>query len=515
MTSASGGDRRAGLRDRLAIDPNVPGKNQRARAFARRRRARVRRAACRGESPFFNSCAADDPAGDGRQLAGEPGALSSAASARGRRTRPPGAATRRGRRAPGRSACRRRHPCRRSCRDPLDALDVQDVVDDLERESDLGARSDRRPPSARLGRAAHDRAGEQPTRGSARRSCACAFRAAPSPSSARAGSGRAQIERLPADHAGTHRRLRRRSPTRASLRAAQFVAATSGPRRLAREQRERFGQQRVAGEDRHAFAEDDVGRRPAPPQRVVVHRRQIVVHERIGVDHLERARRRHRERERRVRRPGRWRCGDRFGGRRARAAAAAACRRRAGCSASPRRRSAAARRPGRAGRNVSLERLLDRWRRARSTAARRVRVVAASPRFVALVDVGVERRRARASVSPRSLRISTRRSASSSLRVAEARQLHAALEELERLFEREVAVLELLDDRLELGDRRFKILDCRVGHFLISSAISCSAQLQLSSQRPVPVASAFSLSNSILPTIATPNPSPGALRELP
>ena len=45
-----------------------------------------------------------------------------------------------------------------------------------------------------------------------------------------------------------------------------------------------FGQQRVAGKDRHALAEDDVRRRPPPAQRVVVHGRQIVVHERVGVD---------------------------------------------------------------------------------------------------------------------------------------------------------------------------------------------------------------------------------------
>src|SRR5262249_7773304 len=43
--------------------------------------------------------------------------------------------------------------------------------------------------------------------------------------------------------------------------------------------------------------------------------------------------------------------------------------------------------------------------------------------------------------------------------VAEPRELHAALVEGERLLEREVAILELLHDRLELGDRRLEILD--------------------------------------------------------
>src|SRR5438874_1613747 len=39
------------------------------------------------------------------------------------------------------------------------------------------------------------------------------------------------------------------------------------------------------------------------------------------------------------------------------------------------------------------------------------------------------------------------------LRVAEARELHAALVELQRLLEREVALFELLDDGFELRDR--------------------------------------------------------------
>jgi hypothetical protein len=44
------------------------------------------------------------------------------------------------------------------------------------------------------------------------------------------------------------------------------------------------------------------------------------------------------------------------------------------------------------------------------------------------------------------------------LRVAEARELDAALVERQRLLEREVAFLELLDDRFELGDRRARSL---------------------------------------------------------
>jgi hypothetical protein len=49
-------------------------------------------------------------------------------------------------------------------------------------------------------------------------------------------------------------------------------------------------QEGVAGEDRHRLAEDRVARRAPAPEVVVVHRRQVVVHERVGVDHLERAR---------------------------------------------------------------------------------------------------------------------------------------------------------------------------------------------------------------------------------
>ena len=48
--------------------------------------------------------------------------------------------------------------------------------------------------------------------------------------------------------------------------------------------------QRVAGEDRHRFAEDDVAGRTAAAQRIVVHRGQIVMDQRIGVDDFDRRR---------------------------------------------------------------------------------------------------------------------------------------------------------------------------------------------------------------------------------
>src|SRR5262245_46984598 len=49
-------------------------------------------------------------------------------------------------------------------------------------------------------------------------------------------------------------------------------------------------------------------------------------------------------------------------------------------------------------------------------------------------------------------------------RVTEARKLYAAFVERERLLERQVALLELLHDRLELGNSGFEILDRRIEH---------------------------------------------------
>src|SRR2546428_8716251 len=49
-------------------------------------------------------------------------------------------------------------------------------------------------------------------------------------------------------------------------------------------------------------------------------------------------------------------------------------------------------------------------------------------------------------------------------RVTEARELDAALVERQRLLERQVALFELLDDRLELGNGGLEIFDRCVGH---------------------------------------------------
>src|SRR5262249_46317800 len=64
-------------------------------------------------------------------------------------------------------------------------------------------------------------------------------------------------------------------------------------------------------------------------------------------------------------------------------------------------------------------------------------------------------------------------------RVAEPRELDAALVQRERLLEGEVALLELLDDRLELGDRRLEILDGRVGHEVFVTLASISPRLKV------------------------------------
>src|SRR5476649_1468653 len=65
------------------------------------------------------------------------------------------------------------------------------------------------------------------------------------------------------------------------------------------------------------------------------------------------------------------------------------------------------------------------------------------------------------------------------LRMAEARELDAALVQRERLLEREVALFELLDDRFELGDRRFEVLDGWVGHSAFVTLASIAPRLKV------------------------------------
>ena len=89
---------------------------------------------------------------------------------------------------------------------------------------------------------------------------------------------------------------------------------------------ERLGVEPVAGQDRDVLAVDLVVRRAAAAQVVVVHRREVVVDERVGVDELDRGGEREDARRRPGRSRGRWR---------ARAPAGCACRPPAASSASP------------------------------------------------------------------------------------------------------------------------------------------------------------------------------------
>ena len=74
------------------------------------------------------------------------------------------------------------------------------------------------------------------------------------------------------------------------------------PRRPLRQHVERQRLQRIAGQDRRAFVERLVAGRPAAAQVVVVHRRQVVVDQAVGVDQLDRGGRRVERLERRAER---------------------------------------------------------------------------------------------------------------------------------------------------------------------------------------------------------------------
>ena len=212
---------------------------------------------------------------------------------------------------------------------------VEDVVDDLEHDAELR----REAPVRDCGRSAQPLQGQHARRPSAAIS-------APVFSSCRWRSSTARG--LAAPRRGTGRRpcrRRRRRPT--SSRTAASTLAGS-PVLLGQRQAQRLGEQAVAGEDRDVLAVGHVAGRLAAAQLVVVHRRQVVVDQRVGVDHLDRGRQRQHLLGRRARAPRRSR---------GRAPGGCACRRRAASSASPpraarcpaRRRSAASRgsrRPG-------------------------------------------------------------------------------------------------------------------------------------------------------------------------
>ena len=123
--------------------------------------------------------------------------------------------------------------------------------------------------------------------------------------SLRIGRDRREIDRLPSNHADGAGRMRD------GLDDAQLAGDDEGiaTRGRACEEMKRLGQQSVARQDGHAFSGDDVQRGPAASHGVVVHRGQVVVDERVGVNQFDGARRwaepgcgRHRQR---LRSPGR------------------------------------------------------------------------------------------------------------------------------------------------------------------------------------------------------------------
>jgi hypothetical protein len=102
----------------------------------------------------------------------------------------------------------------------------------------------------------------------------------------------ATADGLPADHARHARGTGDEGHRRQLPRRQRTVPIVDG---LPGEQAEGLGEQAVAGENRHALAELHVRRRSPAPHRVVVHRRQIVVDERVGVDQLDGTRGRERQ----------------------------------------------------------------------------------------------------------------------------------------------------------------------------------------------------------------------------
>jgi len=95
-------------------------------------------------------------------------------------------------------------------------------------------------------------------------------------------AGGIDVQRLAAAHAG------RAGGMGQGLQARH---AQCRRQRCIGQQAERTGLQGVAGEDRGGFVEGDVGGGLATAQGIVVHRRQVVVHQRVGVDQFHRHRR--------------------------------------------------------------------------------------------------------------------------------------------------------------------------------------------------------------------------------
>ena len=92
----------------------------------------------------------------------------------------------------------------------------------------------------------------------------------------------AQVKELPADHS---------VDTRGRSEFGDDAESRRRPARLPlSDEADGLGEQRVARQDRRVLAERAVARRPPAAQVVVVHRRQVVVDQRVGVDQLKRGR---------------------------------------------------------------------------------------------------------------------------------------------------------------------------------------------------------------------------------
>ena len=180
---------------------------------------------------FFNWLRAMTQRAIAAQLTAEAGARRAIVDARASTHARRAAAIRRGRRATDRSACRRRHPCRRSCRVAPTHLRRRGCRRRSERRGRARRRSASTADDHGLVRAGHDRACDGRRRGSARRSCARASRAATSRSSGVAPGRRGlEIERLAADHAAAPGRFGDDADHAGAVRSAERRRTPSRPR---------------------------------------------------------------------------------------------------------------------------------------------------------------------------------------------------------------------------------------------------------------------------------------------
>ena len=192
---------------------------------------------------------------------------------------------------------------------------VEDVVDDLEEQAELGGEGAVRTELGALGAGQHGAAGDG------------GLDQAPGLE----GVQDAQVvvvARLARRRPCTGRRPYRARPWRGRPRRRRPGAPRPSPSCVDEQQVEGLGEEAVAGEDRDVLAEGHVARRLAAAQRVVVDRRQVVMDQRVGVDELERGGRGQDTAPGRRRGCAPWP---------ARARGGCACRRRAASSASPRR----------------------------------------------------------------------------------------------------------------------------------------------------------------------------------